>query len=154
PARQAEVRRRILVSQGRWPMPTKAPLNAVIHGRVERDDYTVDRVFFESIPGHYVTGSLYRPRDKSGPFPAILSPHGHWQDGRFYRHNDNELRKQLSVGAERWERGGRYPLQARAVQLARMGCVVFLYDMTGYADSVQLSHGPSNSEKLTGPDEW
>ncbi|MBX3439188.1 MAG: acetylxylan esterase, partial [Planctomycetaceae bacterium] len=154
PARQAEIRRRILVSQGLWPLPTKAPLNAVVHGRVERDDYTVDRVFFESMPGHYVTGSLYRPKGKSGPFPAILSPHGHWNEGRFYAHKDDELRKQLSIGAERWEQGGRYPLQARALQLARMGCVVFLYDMTGYADSIQLGHGPANQEKLNGPADW
>lgn len=153
-ARQAEIRRRILVSQGLWPLPNKAPLNPVIHGRVERDDYTVDRVFFESLPGHYVTGSLYRPKGGSGPFPAILSPHGHWNNGRFYAHSDQELRKQLSVGAERWDQGGRYPIQARAVQLARMGCIVFLYDMTGYADSVQLSHGPANRETLDRATDW
>ena len=45
------------------------------------------------------------------------------------------------AGAERFEVGGRSPLQARCVQLARMGCVVFHYDMVGYADSIQF--GPS-----------
>ena len=45
-------------------------------------------------------------------------------------------------GAERFEDGGRSPLQALAVQLARMGCVVFHYDMIGYADSQQLSLRP------------
>ncbi len=154
PARQAEIRRRILVSQGLWPLPTKAPLNAVIHGRVERDDYTVDRVFFESIPGHYVTGSLYRSKDQPGPHPAIISPHGHWQDGRFYDHGDQELHKQIAIGAERFDPGGRYPLQARAVQLARMGCVVFLYDMTGYADSIQIKHRPDKWDHLDRPTDW
>ena len=82
PQRQAEIKRRILVSQGLWPLPSKSDLNAVIHGRVDRDDYYVDRVYFESAPGHFVTGSLYRPKGKTGPFPAILSPHGHWvRDG-------------------------------------------------------------------------
>ena len=48
-AKRAErVRRQILVSQGLWPMPTKTPLNAVIHGRVERDGYSVEKVYFES----------------------------------------------------------------------------------------------------------
>ena len=60
------VRRQMRVSLGLWPWPEKTPLNAVVHGRVERDDYTVDRVFFESYPGHFVTGSLYKPKNKSG----------------------------------------------------------------------------------------
>ncbi len=154
PARQAEIRRRILVSQGLWPLPGKAPLNSVVHGRVERDDYVVDRVFFESAPGHFVTGSLYRPKDKPGPFPVILSPHGHWPNGRFYDHGEKKLRQQIAIGAERFDPGGRYPLQARSVQLARMGCVVFLYDMTGYADSIQIKHRPDDWSHLDRPQDW
>ena len=63
------VRRQILVSQGLWPMPTKTPLNAVIHGKIERPDYTVENVYFESAPGFFVTGNLYRPKDvhRQGP---------------------------------------------------------------------------------------
>ena len=48
----------------------------------------------------------------------------------------------LKSGAERLKIGGRYPIQARAVQLARLGCLVFVYDMTGNADSIQLGHRP------------
>ena len=146
--RQIAIKRRILISQGLWPLPTRTPLNAVIHGRVERDDYVVDRVFFESIPGHYVTGSLYRPKEGRGPFPVILSPHGHWQDGRFYGAGHEVISKQVQTGAEKFKVGGRFPLQARAVQLARMGCIVFHYDMTGYADAVQLAHRPDRWEHL------
>ncbi len=154
PARQAEIRRRILVSQGLWPLPSKAPLNPVVHGRVEREDYVVDCVFFESVPGHFVTGSLYRPKDKPGPFPAILSPHGHWANGRFFDHGEKKLRQQIAIGAERFDPGGRSPLQARSVQLARMGCVVFLYDMTGYADSIQIKHRPDDWSHLDRPQDW
>ncbi|MFM8705640.1 MAG: acetylxylan esterase, partial [Planctomycetia bacterium] len=50
-ARAADVRRRVLVSQGLWPMPAKTPLKPVIHGTIERDGYTVSKVFFESAPG-------------------------------------------------------------------------------------------------------
>lgn len=152
--RQAEIRRRILVSQGLWPLPTKTPLNAVVHGRVERDDYTVDRVFFESIPGHYVTGSLYRPKGVAGPHPAILSPHGHWSNGRFYDAGEAHVRDDIKIGAEQFEVAGRYPIQARAVQLARMGCVVFIYDMTGNADSIQIGHRPAKWSHLDREKNW
>ena len=138
PRREA-LQRQILVSQGLWPMPTKTPLNAVVHGRVERDDYTVEKAYFESMPGFYVTGSLYRPKGKSGKLPGVLCPHGHWADGRFHDAGLDEVRKEIARGAEQFEEGGRSPLQARCVQLARMGCVVFHYDMIGYADSVQIS---------------
>jgi hypothetical protein len=154
PARQAEIRRRILLSQGLWPLPSRPPLNAVVHGRVERDDYVVDRVYFESIPGHFVTGSLYRPKTGSGPFPAILCPHGHWADGRFHDHGERQIRQELASGGERFEVGGRHPVTARCVQLARMGCLVFLYDMTGYADSIQLVHRPDVSAHLDRPADW
>src|SRR5690606_26312483 len=43
--RAALVRRRILVANGLWPMPSRGPIEATVHGRVERDEYTVDRVF-------------------------------------------------------------------------------------------------------------
>ena len=152
--RRAEIRRRILVSQGLWPMPRQTPLKAVIHGRVERDDYTVDRVFFQSLPGHFVTGSLYRPKGRAEPLPAILSPHGHWPEGRFHDAGAAEARRQIAQGAEQLQSAARHPIQARAVQLARMGCLVFLYDMTGYADSVQLAHRPDDWSELDRKSDW
>ena len=155
--RSQQVRQQILVSQGLWPMPTKTPMNAVIHGRVDREDYTVDRVYFESMPGFYVTGSLYRPKGRSGKLPGVLCPHGHWQDGRFY--DNKNVQQEIKHGAERFEEGGRSVLQARCVQLARMGCVVFHYDMLGNADSQQLSlglvHGFSNQRPdMMGSASW
>ena len=44
--RKEAVRNRLLLACGLLPLPTRTPLNAVIHGRIERDDYTIDRVFF------------------------------------------------------------------------------------------------------------
>ncbi|MCP4511641.1 MAG: hypothetical protein GY826_35165, partial [Fuerstiella sp.] len=52
--RQAELKQRVLVATGLWPMPEKTPLNAVIHGKVKRDGFTVEKVYFESLPGHFV----------------------------------------------------------------------------------------------------
>jgi dienelactone hydrolase len=139
-ARQKELREQVLVATGLWPMPDKTPLEPVIHGRIDRDDYTIEKVFFASYPGHYVSGNLYRPRGKNGKHPGVLCPHGHWENGRFYDAGEKAAQAQIAQGAEKTMEGARYPLQARCAQLARMGCVVFHYDMVGYADSQQITH--------------
>lgn len=154
-ARRAAIRDRVLLAAGLFPLPTKTPLHAVVHGRVERDDYTIDRVFFESFPGHYVTGNLYRPKSlpAGATMPGILSPHGHWPDGRFMDLGADSpaVKAQLATGAERFESGARSFLQARCVQLARMGCAVFIYDMLGYADSLQVAaHRDRRRDELCG----
>ena len=152
--RAAKLRRQVLVAAGLWPMPTKTPLNAVIYGTVYRDKYTVDKVYLESYKGFFVTGNLYRPKGYIGKLPAVLCPHGHWPNGRFNDTGPVEIRKQIVAGAERFELSGRYPLQARCVQLARMGCVVFHYDMVGYADSKQLSHRAGIRPKMNSQQKW
>ena len=119
-ARAAYVREHILASTGLFRMPERTPLRANIFGEVRHPDYTVSKVFFESVPGFFVTGNLYRPIG-TGPFPAILSPHGHWAYGRL------ENTPVLSA-------------PGRAINLARQGFVVFLYDLIGYNDSRQLEH--------------
>jgi dienelactone hydrolase len=143
--RREEVRRRVLVAAGLWPMPEKTPLRAMIHGLIDMDDYTVQKVAFQSLPGHFVTGSLYLPKKPAGKMPGILCPHGHWPNGRFMDAQATSA-QQLATGAEKFTSGARSPLQARCVQLARMGCAAFLYDMLGVADSVQMPehrHGPA-----------
>ena len=146
-ARIEQIRRQILLSAGLWPMPSKTPLNSVIHGKIDRNEYSVEKVIFESVPGHFVTGNLYRPKKVLGngsKIPAVLCPHGHWPKGRFLDQDEKTVRQELATGAERWETAAHHPLQARCVQLARMGCIVFHYDMVGYADSIQFTeHTPT-----------
>lgn len=117
----AELRLRVLMSAGLYPPPVKTPLRARVFDRIERDGYSVEKVYFESLPNFYVTGNLYRPRGQPGPFPAVLNPHGHWQKGRLA---DEEI--------------GSIP--ARCIQFARMGMVAFSWDMVGYTDSRQVPH--------------
>jgi dienelactone hydrolase len=138
--RAQQLRTQVLVANGLWPMPPRTPLQPVIHGLIDRDAYTVEKVYFASLPGHYVTGNLYRPKGRSGKLPAVLCPHGHWANGRLYERSDAEARKELESGAEKTLEGAKYPLQARCAMLARMGCVVFMYDMVGYADSRAIPH--------------
>lgn len=136
--RAEEVRRRILVSQGLWPMPTKTPLNPVFHGRLDLGEYTVEKVYFESMPGFFVTGNLYRPKNLTGKAPGVLFAHGHWKDARLSLLGDDELKQELATGQEKFEVGGRSRFQSMCVQLARMGCVVWQWDMLGDSDSQQL----------------
>jgi hypothetical protein len=130
--RAAHLRELVLASAGLLPMPDRTPLRAQVFGQITRPDYSVSKVYFESLPGFFVAGNLYRPIG-DGPFPAILSPHGHWAYGRL-------------------ENSDIASVPGRAISLARQGFVVFTYDMVGYNDSSQLEHrsfgGPR--EKLWG----
>ena len=132
------LQRHILVSTGQYPSfdpLLKSSLNPQIFGKIERDDYTVEKVYFESYPGFFCTGNLYRPRGKDGPFPAIVSPHGHWARGRL----------------ENIERGS---IPGRCINFAKQGYIIFSYDMVGYNDSGQQvdhrSFPNSESEAIWG----
>ena len=137
--RAEQIRRQMLVSQGLWPLPKKTPLKPVIHSLLDQGDYTIEKAYFESFPGFYVTGSLYRPKHGTGKKPAVLCPHGHWSQGRFYDNDLAAVKTEIEQEAEASIESGRSPLQSRCVQLARLGCVVFHYDMIGYADCQQIS---------------
>ncbi|MDE0681824.1 MAG: acetylxylan esterase [Candidatus Poribacteria bacterium] len=118
----AALRQQIRVANGLVPTHESTPLNAEIFGKIERADYSVEKVYFEPFPGFFTTGNLYRPLGKSGPFPGIVSPHGHWGRGRL----------------ENIERGS---VPGRCINFAKQGYVIFAYDMLGYNDSgKQIEH--------------
>jgi dienelactone hydrolase len=139
--RAKDLRLQLDVSQGLWPKPELDPIKPKIYGRVEKEDYTIEKVTFESLPGLFVTGNLYRPKNvEAGKLmPGVLCPHGHWADARFYEAPPGEVKQLLATGAERFETAARNHIQARCVHLARMGCVVFHWDMLGYCDSQQIN---------------
>jgi dienelactone hydrolase len=139
-ARADALRRQVRVALGLWPWPERTALNAMVRGRIVRDGYTIEHVAFESVPGHWVTGSLYRPAGRTGRLPAVLAPHGHWPGGRHQERSIEDAKKELASGAEQTLEGARYPLQARPAMLARMGVIAFAWDMVGYADSTAIAH--------------
>lgn len=137
-ARANDLRNRVLISTGLWPMPEKTALNPVIFGKVQRDGFTVEKVYFESVPGHFVTGLLFRPEGLKADqkVPGVLCPHGH--GGRMQDYGEKNMPKLIESGAEKFVASGRFPKLARCAHLARMGCSVFIFDMLGYADSQQI----------------
>ena len=91
--------------------------NPVIHSRREMDGYVVENIAIESFPGFWITGNLYTPLEPKERNPAVLCPHGHAADKRFTA-----------------------DVQIRSAALARMGAIVFAYDMVGYGESHQVNH--------------
>lgn len=125
--RAKEIRQQVLVSCGLWPLPEKTPLTPHIFGRIERDGYSVEKVYFETWPGLYLGGNLYRPLGRGqGPFPAILNPHGHWAEGRMADNQDCSI-------------------AGRCINFARRGMIAFSYDMIGYNDTHFADASPKES---------
>src|SRR4051812_1699574 len=50
-ARRKQLREQLLVATGLWPMPEKTPLNATVHGKIDKGEYTIEKVYFASSPG-------------------------------------------------------------------------------------------------------
>lgn len=75
--RRVEYRQQLFDMLGLNPLPPKADLKAAITGRIERDDFVVEKLHFQSMPGLYVTANLYLPKTVDKPVPTILYLSGH-----------------------------------------------------------------------------
>jgi len=76
---QPELRRQLHEMLGLDPLPERTDLKPVITGKVEHEEFTVERLHFQSRPGLYVTGNLYLPKKIDKPLPAVLYVCGHGQ---------------------------------------------------------------------------
>ena len=126
---------RLRIQQGAElaPWPKRTPLNPVIRSLRRYDGYTVENIAFESVPGYFVTGNLYRPLNARPPFAAVLSTHGH--STTIVKPEDYDLHARFSP-----------TVQARCASLARMGAVVLSIDMFAYGDSIQLVGQPAHRQ--------
>ncbi|MEO8025949.1 MAG: acetylxylan esterase, partial [Bryobacteraceae bacterium] len=139
---QWEQRKKFLRGQGLSaagldPMPEKTPLHPQIFGRLERDGYTVEKVLLETMPGFFLGGNLYRPSGRASKFPAILYAHGHFKQGRL------ENTVPSSPGYTHLASTPGF-----GINMARMGFVVFAWDMVGWNDTKQTPHefgGPNEN---------
>src|SRR5436190_4268065 len=102
------LRERIQAGANLSPLPRRTPLNPIVRAKRTFDGYSVENVAFESVPGYFVTGNLYRPFNGSAPVPAILCTHGHtkWNE----KPDDYDQFSRFSSA-----------MQTRCATLARMG---------------------------------
>jgi len=73
--RQLQIRNTMWYVLG--PFPEKTPLNPRKTGEIKKDGYTIENIIYESLPGFYVTASLFIPDHIQKPAPAILFCSGH-----------------------------------------------------------------------------
>lgn len=111
----------VRLAAGMLPQFEALELQPRVWGHTAYEGCVIAKVSMETLPGLKLTGNLYMPGMIQSKAPAILCPHGHWEKGRL--HHD--------------ERGS---VPMRCLMLARLGFVVFSYDMIGYNDNDELLH--------------
>ena len=78
--RQAMSRARLKESFGRFG--PKQPLHARIVGALDRTDYVIEKLVFESHPGYHCTANVYLPKGRDFPLPGVLFTCGHSAEGK------------------------------------------------------------------------
>ena len=96
-------------------LPERTPLNARVTGMLDRGDYTIEKIIFESQPRFYVTANLYLPKTGQPPYPAILYPLGHEEGAKAH---------------SAW--------QIMMASLAKKGFVVLAWDPIGQGERIQI----------------
>jgi dienelactone hydrolase len=81
-AKRTRLKQEFFDMMGLWPLPEKTPLKATVTGTLERGDVVIEKLHYQSKPGLYVTGNLYRPKSNDKKLPAILYVCGHSGRGR------------------------------------------------------------------------
>ncbi|MEW5977705.1 MAG: alpha/beta hydrolase [Acidobacteriota bacterium] len=117
-------RRELLDMLGLDPLPARTPLNATITGTLDKPEYTIEKLAFQSLPRLYATANLYVPKKRNGPAPAIIYVCGH--------------------SASPF--GSKVQYQHHAITFARHGYVCLIIDPIQIAETFALHHGVYNLE--------
>lgn len=81
-AKRPQLQQQFLDMAGLWPLPEKTDLKAKVTGTFDVGNVTIENLHYQSKPGLYVTGNLYRPTESKKKLPAILYVCGHSGKGR------------------------------------------------------------------------
>jgi len=105
-------------------LPQKPSLQPILTPVRKFNDYTVQNIAIETLPGLYVCGSIYRPLKAKGKLPVILNPDGHFSRGRY-----------------------REDCQYRCAMEARMGAIAVSYDLFGWEGESVLQISPEDHRR-------
>lgn len=123
-ARRPRLRQELLDMLGLWPLPERTPLQATVTATVERaGGVVVEKLHFQSRPGLYVTGNLYRPQDTDAQRPAVLYVCGHTARDRD---------------------GNKTAFQDHGMWFARHGYVCLIIDTLQLGEVAGVHHGTYN----------
>lgn len=123
-AHRDEYRHQLFGMLGLDPLPARGDLKATVTSKVERDDFTVENLHFQSSPGLYVTANLYLPKNVSRPAPTILYLSGHGPV--------------ISNGVSY---GNKVSYQHHGAWFARNGYVCLVIDTLQLGEILGLHHG-------------
>lgn len=111
--RKADLKSCILAALKLNDLPENPSPQVIINSKRKYDGYSIENIALETVPGLYLTGSIYKPLKPKGKMPVIITPNGHFGDGR-YREDE----------------------QLRCAALAKMGALVVSYDLFGWGESL------------------
>ena len=112
-AEREDLRREFLFMIGLDPLPARTPLEPILVRTVEREEYTVEVLYYQSMPHFYVTANLYKPRKGKKPFPAVVWGPGHSAD----LYGAKALRQNYAIP---WARNGYICLVVDPIQVAEV----------------------------------
>lgn len=113
------IRRELAYMLGLDPMPPRTPLHVEITGTLERPGGRIEKLVYQSMPGLYVTGNLYIPKQGKRPFPTVLYLCGHLPDPY----------------------GAKVPYQRHAMWFAQHGYVCLILDTLEFGEVPGIHHG-------------
>jgi cephalosporin-C deacetylase-like acetyl esterase len=118
--RREGYRRQLLEMLSLEPLPERTPLEPRITGRRDRPAYVIEKLVFQSLPGLYVTGNFYVPKQKSEA--TILYVCGHSPDPL----------------------GAKFHYQDRAAWFASNGFACLVLDTLEFGEVAGIHHGTHN----------
>jgi hypothetical protein len=122
--KRLELRRQFLEMIGLWPMPPRTDLSPVITGKVEAENFIIEKLHFQSSPGLYVTSNLYIPKKTKFRAPAVLYVCGH----------SNTVINNVSYGS-------KVNYQHHPTWFAEHGYVCLILDTLELGESQGIHHG-------------